>query len=94
LLDSPIYSRLPADVSSVKSFDAGKEKENDGPFLHAMTHRAEIAHHTQGLVNNGGEEGAYKEDGGVDRGCGEGWGGEGEAAPSENREGRKGMEST
>jgi hypothetical protein len=29
------------------------------PSLHAMTRRAEIAHHTQGLVNIGGEEGAY-----------------------------------
>jgi hypothetical protein len=71
----------------------GSRKENYGPSLHATTRRAEIAHHTQGLVNIGGEEGAYTEDGGVE-GCGEGQAGEGEAGPSENREGSKGMEST
>jgi hypothetical protein len=44
----------------------GMRKENEGPSLHATTHRAEIAHHKQGLVNIGGEEGAYTEGGGVE----------------------------
>jgi hypothetical protein len=71
----------------------GRRKENDGLSLHATTRRAEIAHHTQGLVNIGGEEGAYTEGGGVE-GCGEGQAGEGEAGLSEHREGSKEMEST
>jgi hypothetical protein len=80
-------------VSSVKSFDAGEGGRKMTDHLYTTTDRAEIAHHTQGLVNIGGEEGAYTEDDGVE-GYGEWQAGEGEAGPSEHREGSKGMETT